>query len=444
IAFAAVSLVGFLQDFGVNRYVTGERELTPEKLRTAFTVSILFAWSIALVALLLAAPIAWFYTNPRLLPLTLVVAASYLLVPLAIVPQALRQRALDYRSNTMIEVGAALANALVALILAWRGHGALALAWGAFAQQGARLALSQWRAGLVLPWPWRLRGSRPVLEIGAANSALAVANSIIARSPELVVGRLLGETATGLFARAAGLALQLRLLVAGAVTGVFYPAFREVRDRGDPLGPPYLRVAAAYTAVTWAAMGGIAVLAEPLVRLLYGARWAGAAPLLVWIALAQACYVALPLAGDLPLLLGRKRELVRRSALDAAVSLALLALAAPFGLTWVAASRLAHGLAGIAIYRGMMRAMLGYAARDLAAIHARSLAAALAAVAPALVLYAVWDGPAEAGASQLVLAAIGGALAWLVTLRACRHPVFAEIVALARQLRPHEALREAS
>lgn len=441
IAFAAVSLVAFLQDFGVNRYITGERDLTPQKLETAFTISILFAWSIAALALLAAAPIAWFYENPALLPITLVIAASYLLVPLAIVPQALRQRALDYRSNTMIEVGAALANAAVAVTLAWRGHGALALAWGAFAQQAARLIVSQWRAGLVLPWPWRLKGARPVLELGATNSVLTVAGALIARSPELVIGRLIGAAATGLFARGAGLALQLRLLVAGAVTGVFYPAFRQVRDSGAPLGPPYLRVVAAYTAVTWAAMAGIAVLAEPLVRLLYGERWVEAAALLSWLALAQCCYVALPLAGDLPLLLGRKTALVRRTAVDTAVSIALLAAAAPFGLMAVAASRLIHGLVQIAIYWGMMRALLGYAPRDLLAIHWRSGLSALAAVAPALAFYQLWDSPAQAGAAQIALAALGGGLAWLIALRLLRHPAFAEITGLAVQLLGPVALR---
>jgi O-antigen/teichoic acid export membrane protein len=48
IAFAAITLVAFLQDFGVNRYITGERELTPEKLATAFTISVVFAGGIAL------------------------------------------------------------------------------------------------------------------------------------------------------------------------------------------------------------------------------------------------------------------------------------------------------------------------------------------------------------------------------------------------------------
>ena len=434
IAFAAVSLVAFLQDFGVNRYITGERELTPDKLHTAYTISILFAWSIAGLALLLAAPIAWFYDNPALLPITLVIAASYLLVPLAIVPQALRQRALDYRSNTMIEVGASIANAAVAVTLAWQDYGALALAWGAFAQQAARLIVSQWRAGLVLPWPWRLKGARPVLELGATNSVLSVAQVVIARSPELVIGRLIGTAATGLFARGAGLALQLRLLVAGAVTGVFYPAFRQKRDMGAPLGPPYLRVVAAYTAVTWAAMAGIAVLAEPLVHLLYGGRWIEAAPLLAWLALAQCCYVALPLADDLPVLLGRKKTLVRLTLIDTAISLALLAAAAPFGLVWIAASRLAHGLCTVLVHWNQMQAMLGYRNRDILAIHLRSGLSALAAVLPALACYRWWDDAAQAGAVQIAVSALAGALAWLIALRMLRHPAFAEITGLAIQL----------
>ena len=64
-------------------------------------------------------------------------------------------------------------------------------------------------------------------------------------------------------------------------------------------------------------MTGIAVLATPLIQILYGPRWLDAAPLLKWIALSQLCYVAVPLAyGDLPLLLDRKTGLIRRNLLE--------------------------------------------------------------------------------------------------------------------------------
>lgn len=436
IAFAAVTLVAFLQDFGVTRYVNGERDLTPEKLGTAFTVSVLFAWGVALAAILAAGPIARFYGDPALLPVTRIIAASYLLVPLAIVPQALCQRRLDYRSNTMIEVGSSLANAAVTMTLAMRGMGALALAWGAFAQQAARLAVSQWRGGPMLPWPFRLSGARPVIEIGGTNSVLSVSGSIVARAPELVVGRIIDQEAVGLYTRAAGLALQLRLLVAGAVTGVFYPAFRQLRDRGDPLGPAYLRVTAAYTGITWPAMAGIAVLAWPLIDLLYGERWLAAAPLLAWVALAQICYIAVPLNGDLPILLGRKRALVNLSLLETALAIALLVLAAPFGLAWVAIARLFHGLCFIALYAPLMRKLLDLRWKSLLAVYFRSAGATLAAVTPLLASFLAWQPPEQASLIQLGSGVVGGVILWLVALRLLRHPLHDEIAAVLEEILP--------
>jgi len=430
IAFAAVTLVAFLQDFGVTRYINGERELTADKIHTAFTISVIFAWGIALLAILASGLIAAFYHDPAMRPVALVIACSYLLVPLAIVPQATCQRRMDYQSNTMIEVGSALANAATAITLAVMGYGALALAWGAFAQQGARLVVSQWRAGLMLPWPLRLAGAEPVFRLGGTNSVLAICYSITGRAPELVIGRLIDNAAVGLFARASGLALQLRLLVAGAVTGVFYPAFRRVRDNGEPLGPPYLRVVAAYTGVTWPAMAGIAVLAEPIIHLLYGERWMAAAPLLCWVALSQLCYVALPLNSDLPLLLDRMKSLIRRNMIETAASVLLLAFAAPFGLIWVAISRFVHGLVFIGIYAPMMHEMLGFRWRDLLAIYLRSLLVTAAAVGPTLASYALWQPAAEAGPVQMLSAAVLGVLCWLATLRVVGHPLFAEIVGL--------------
>ena len=430
IAFAAVTLIAFLQDFGVTRYITGERELTDEKLQTAFTLSIAVAWAIAAVTILAAWPVSWLYQNARLLPLALVIACSYLLVPLAIVPQALCQRRMDFKSNSMIEVGAATANAAVALMLAVRGHGAMALAWGAFAQQGARLAISQWCAGGLLPWPWRLSGSGPIVVLGGTNTVLSVCGSITSRAPELLVGRILNEVAVGLFARASGLALQLRLLVSGAVTGVFYPAFRKVRDEGQPLGPPYLRVVAAYTGITWPAMAGIAVLAAPLVDLLYGPRWAEAAPLLIWVALSQLCYVAVPLNGDLPILVGRMRQLIRYNIYETIASVLLLALAAPFGLVWVAASRVAHGLYWIAVYAPFLREIVDVSWPALLKVWGKSLAGTIAAIAPVLASYVWWAGPAQAGLGQIGLGVAAGVVCWLATLALIRHSLFGEITAL--------------
>ena len=65
------------------------------------------------------------------------------------------------------------------------------------------------------------------------------------------VGKALGLLSVGLYSRAASLADQFRMLIAGAIGSVFYPAFARIRDRGEPMGPAYLRVCAGYSAVVW-------------------------------------------------------------------------------------------------------------------------------------------------------------------------------------------------
>lgn len=431
IAFSAVTLLAVLQDFGVTRYVTGEADLDERKLRAAYSVSVVVAWGVALVAFVAAGPLAAFYERPELAPLTRIIAASYMLVPLAIIPQALRQRAMDFKSNAIIEVGAILFNAAVSLALAMRGHGAQALAWGVFAQQAGRMVLSQWRNGVTLPLPFSLKGAGPVLRFGGGTTVMVVNGTLSAKAPDLLIGRVLGDGPVGLFSRANGLAAQMRLLVSGAVTGVFYPAFRQVRDSGAPIGPPYLRVVSCYTAVTWPAMAGLAVLAEPLVRLLYGERWIAAAPVMQWIALSQICFVALPLHTELPLLMGRMRALMVRNFADTAISLVLLAIAAGWGLAWVAISRLGYGLLWIGLYAGFLKGIAGFGWRALLGAWLRSALPTLAAVAPALAAFATVSGPATMGLGAMMAVTALGGLAWLLACAAVRHPVLGEIAALA-------------
>jgi len=185
-----------------------------------------------------------------------------------------------------------------------------------------------------------------------------------------------------------------------------------VRDRGDPLGAPYLRVVAAYTGISWPALAGVAVLAQPLIITLYDKRWMAAAPLLIWAALAQLCYASLPLHADLPILLDRIPAMIRRLIVDTLASILLLALSAPFGIEWVALSRLVHGLLWIMIYAPFMRAILNFSWRDLMHIYAKSFLATLAAIAPLLISYALWHSPSDAG----IIQALGGTMAGVLLL----------------------------
>jgi O-antigen/teichoic acid export membrane protein len=380
------------------------------------------------------------YHLPGLTPIMLIIAGSYLFSPLAVMPLAVMSRTMGFHGHFVVNLGGALVQAAVAVALAAAGWGALSLAWATLAGAMARGVIAQ---GLrpTLPWPLRFDGIGPILSSGSRLSLITVVGALGARMPDMVVGRFLPLRAVGLFSRGVGLSDQFRMLIAGAIGQVFFPAFARIRDRGEPLGPAYLRVVAGYTAVLWPGMAGLALAAHPLVRLLYGPAWAGAAPVLAMVALLEIVLCALPLHLDLPVLMGRTGQLVVRNVIDTLASVVLLAAGCRWGLTGAAASRLVYAVVWVLLYARLMDDVVRFDRRALVVVYGKSLIATLAALAPLALVYALWRAPDAVDAPVLALATALGGLGWLGALNATRHPAFADIVALLGHLRSIARLR---
>ena len=433
IALAAAMLVAILQDFGLSRYISGLPRLDDAEIARCSSVALIFSLLIVAVIAALAWPMARVYDQPLLTPILLVIASSYLFLPLAVVPMALMARTLQFRSHFIVNVAGAAVQGSVSVGLAAAGYSAMALAWGVVAAAVTR-ALAAQLLRPALPWPLRIAGARGVLSFGARSSTLYLTGALGTRTPDLIIGKLLGMTAVGLYSRAASLSDQFRTLISGAIGSVFYPAFARIRDRGEPLGPAYLRVCAGYSAVIWPGMAGLALAAEPIVRILYGEAWLQTAPLLSVIAVTEVMLISLPLVSDRPILLGRLNRLLAYNIVDTLLSIALLAVGCLWGVEGAAASRLVYGLLWLGLYSRFIHGLVRFDARALMGIYARSAAATLAAIAPLAIAYAVWAPPSELGFAALLLTTLLGVAAWLATLALLRHPALDDLLGLAEAL----------
>ena len=433
IALAAALLVAVLQDFGLSRYIAGLPVLDrAEKVRCS-CVAFLFSLVVAAIIAAAAWPLARLYGHAELFPILLIIAATYLFVPFGVVPLALMARRMRFHGHFAVNVGGAATQAIVAIALAAQGWSAFSLAWATLAAGIARAGIAQ-ALSPAWPWPFRLEGVRPVIAFGARSSTLYLTGALGTRSPDLIVGKLLGLGAVGLYSRAVSLSDQFRMLVSGAIGSVFYPAFARIRDRGEPLGPAYLRVCAGYSAVVWPGMAGLALAAEPLVRLLYGPAWMGTAPVLSAMALTEIMLVALPLVSDLPILMGRLNRLLAYNLIDTALSVGMLAIGCLWGIEGAAASRLVYGALWLALYGGFMHRIVGFDLRALVHIYARSMAATLAAVLPLALGYMLWQ-PADAmNFGALLLLSGAGMAAWFAALLAVRHPVLHDLAGMLAAL----------
>ena len=200
----------------------------------------------------------------------------------------------------------------------------------------------------------------------------------------------------------------------------------------------------SHGAIVWPAMVLLAVLSQPVILLLYGEGWEAAAPLLAWVALAECAFVALPLHMDLPILMGRLRQLLWFNLADTVPAIATLTAGAMIGLEAAAASRIAWGLGWFAIYAAWMHRIVGFNWATMIRIYLASAALAGLTALPALAALYWWRTPQTLGFGGFVAAGLASGLAWLAAIFVLRHPARDDLVSmvthaiqpLLRRMRP--------
>ena len=427
IALAAAMLVAIFQDMGITRFITGQPQMDPDKIPNYAAVAIAIGWLVALAVALAAPAVARFYSQPELANLLWIIAASYAISPFAIIPAALLVKKLDFKSLFAVNAGSAFIGNGVAVGLAAAGFGPASLAWGLLASAIVRTAFANAFSPVLPRLPRDAAAVKPMLGFSSFSFVISASAAIGMRSQDLIVGRILGVVATGLFSRAYGLAGSLSTLVTGAISSVFYAAFAKKRDAGEELAAPYLHLVACNTALNWAAMIGLALAAEPLVLLLYGENWAGVASLLQWMAIAEMLIVAIPLQMDVPILMGRIRQLVWVNIGDTIAAVTILTIGCLIGLQEAAMSRVGYGMVWWCIYAFYIAHILGFRIASLLGIYGKSLLCALSAGAPLFIAGQYGWGGANLGFLGLFMLSGLGGLCWLAMLAIVRHPAWNEV-----------------
>jgi O-antigen/teichoic acid export membrane protein len=427
IAVAVTMMISILQDFGLTRYISGLADIDDAKIRTCASVALVLGFAVVIAIFLSIWPVSLYFSNSALVPLLAILTLSYVFTPFHMISTALLARDLNFRGLFQVNVGSSLLSAITAIALASAHFSASALAWSMVVQAIAKTVIAQRLRPVSTPLPPQLKDVRGIVNFGTGSAALTVIGAIGVRTPDLIIGSMLGFAAVGLFSRATALAGQLYMLLSGAIGSIFYPAFARIRDRGDALGPPYTRVVAAYCAVTMPAMAGLAVAAVPLINGLFGAKWAGSAPVLHYIALSEMVFIALPLHMDIPILMGRMKTLIILNIADSLASVVLLLLAARWGLEWAAISRIAYGLVWYAIYARLLSRLIAFKWSDMLMIYAKSLIISLVAITPLLLAYRYWVPAADMSLVTLIILSGLGALMWMGSLLLVKHPAASEI-----------------
>ena len=427
LGMAALAIAEVIRDFGGGAYIIQEKQLTTERIRTAFTI--MLAWTLVLTATVFfaAEPLAHFYEVPGLKLYLQIVAISYLIGPFVAPLFALMQREMAFDKIAMITIVTTMTNAALTIILASLGYSYLSFALANVASASCGMLLGFYFRPQFSVFRISLSEWRALLNFGRYQMGVGMLACLWNYLPYLIIGRMLDNTAIGLYQRA----VTVSTLPNKAVSAIDYVAFPAIsahlRDGGD-IKHTFLRALVFITGVHWPGLIVIALLAHPLVAILLGHGWLAVAPLVFIMALARLFGFAGSLTSSALLAAGRARQLFLLHLIVVPVSLGLAALSAPYGINAVAWTMWLTAPFELAVELYFIRQFAKFSLAELAtALRPSAIVTAFSAMGPLLIL-ATHGGLGVPLPFGTLAAAIGLAAAgWACGLWLTEHPLLNEI-----------------
>jgi len=419
-----------LRELGSVAYLVQQKEVTLEKIRTVFTVSLIVTAVMSVALALVSDPIATYYGDRRLGSFLHIAALAYAVGPFVHPIYALMSRQMAFGRIALIDVAAAATNAIASIGLLMMGVGLLGLAWASAISAACTMLLGFYFQRDFAVFRPSLRAWRGVLSFGIYGSTTALLYRVSESMFYLIFGKLLPAHDVGIFQRSVTLATFPERVVLGGVATVALPAFSDHARRGNELRLAYLRGLSLVSAVQWPALLLLMIMAEPAVRLMLGPQWHECVPLMRIMTISLLMNFPTTLNYPLQVATGAIRATVGLAFVQMVVVLTSLIIAAELGgALAVALASLATTPLSVALSVWVVRRYVPFRLVEFfAALWRSAVASALSALGPAAILL-FWGQPIPI--PLMALACLLCTAGWFIGLWLAAHPMLHEVATMA-------------
>jgi O-antigen/teichoic acid export membrane protein len=278
-------VLGYAQayvDLGLSSAVIQKQEHDPDRLSTLFWVNVIAGIVSGLVLFAMQTPIAMLFKEPALAEL---IPAAALQLPVAALGQqfeALFQRDLHFKLVAIAQIVGDACSTLAAFLLALGGYGAWSLVLGTLVGVAVNsllmffLGLRHWRVRFV----FQPSAIKPHLRFGAYQLANINVGYLTSNLDSVLVGRLIGAEALGVYSLALRITQTTRRYVNPIVAKVAFPIFAKQKEDKGKMAETLLQLQRSLSHLNAPLIVGLFVVGPILIPVVYGKNWMSAVPLL--------------------------------------------------------------------------------------------------------------------------------------------------------------------
>lgn len=331
------NLAGFVAGGGMGQAIVRAKEATKRDFDLLFTLQSLIGLIIVGFFFTVAPAFGRWYGDPAYADLLRVAALSFLIRPFFNVPSNMLHRDMRFKAKTAVQLTNLFVYNGIALSLAWKGYGPWSLILASIFSSVAGAAqfawYARWRPGLCFDFA----RAGELLRYGLLASSNNIVGYVRNQLPTFILSRSLGPAGVGLYNKAESLAARPHGFITGSVYEVLFRALAKEHDDLDKSRYLFFRSLTLVLTYALPFYVGFAWVAEPLVVLLFGHRWADSAAPLVILSAAAPFMIVENLSGAV--LAARNwldKELIAQIIMIAVAGTGIV-LGLPYGMEGVAA-----------------------------------------------------------------------------------------------------------
>lgn len=329
LAMPFVLFANVLADGGMGTALVREQAPSRDLESTVFWLSAASGLGFALIAVLLARPLALIFDNALFAPIFMALSPIMLVGAALAAPNSRVIRARRFEVYAVGDMISGVLSAAVGIAAAFAGFGAWSLVFGQLSLWLAKAAwvgsVSGFRPRLVC----RPSLARPLIVFGLHSVGANAADFASKNLAPVVIGALLGAVAVGHYAMAWQLIRIPDLVLSAPIALAVFTAVANAERPGPELVLQPLRLMFVALAPMFA---GLALVSDLGVQLLFGEGWAETAPTIACLAPAGLLLCLYAVAGSGLLGAGRADRQFQLTLATGAATLAGVAVGSRFGL----------------------------------------------------------------------------------------------------------------
>ena len=430
LAAAIVSIAQLMRDFGIGEYVVQEKNLTSERLRSVLGVSVIIAWSVAILLFVSAGKISDYYQETGVSTVVHVLALNFLLLPIGTTTFSVLTKEMAFKELFWIQTLSALVVSALSITLAWQGHSYMSLAWGSVAGSLTNVLL----LGIVRPAQTfmlpQFSGIREICRFGGTITAGRLFDQICRRAPDMMIAQSLGFHAVGINSKAGSLLDAFQDFFVSGISRVATPAFAKSLHNNGDTKTAYLKSIEILAVIPLAFFLLLLLMAEALIYLLFGENWLEAVALVRIGALGGLLATPYFLAPPILTAHGQVKIILQVQFFGGTAFLFLLYFAVTHSLEAVALAGVLGSFIKICLLQSGLRKCIDLGWLQLLAACKKSAIIAvltLLVTAPTILLY---EGTTKSAFSAVASSSVMATLTLTICLFIFEHPISNELKTL--------------